>query len=118
MVGHLSKNPARPSLGWSVTLAALWCLLASPATAQGASLDALVRAYPDFLESHDGAVLIWKDGTHMPVGDSSSAKSFEEKLRHPSILDQLSIRYTRGRLEKPPEAWSARRILIVLMTRL
>src|SRR5262249_61931379 len=38
----------------------------------------------------------------MPVSDGRSDKSFDEKLRHPSILDQLSIRYVRGALENPP----------------
>jgi D-alanyl-D-alanine carboxypeptidase len=87
-----------------MTLVALWCLVAMavPVHAQEISLDALVRAYPEFLISHDGAVLIWKDGTRMPVSDGRSDKSFDEKLRHPSILDQLSIRYARGALENPP----------------
>jgi hypothetical protein len=47
-------------------------------------------------------LLIWKDGTHMPVSDGRSDKSFDEKLRHASILDQLSVRNTKGPLEKPP----------------
>ena len=38
----------------------------------------------------------------MPVSDGRSDKGFEEKLRHASILDQLSIPYVSGPLEKPP----------------
>jgi hypothetical protein len=38
----------------------------------------------------------------MPVSDGRNDKSFDEKLSHPSILDQLSIRYVRGPLAKPP----------------
>jgi hypothetical protein len=81
---------------------ALWWLIATivPAPAQDAALDALVRAYPDFLAGHDGKVLIWKDGTRMPVSDGRNDKSFDEKLRHPSILDQLSLPYAKG----PPAA--------------
>ncbi len=75
----------------------------SRTAAQNTSLDTLVRAYPAFLESPDETTIIWKDETPMPVGDGRSGKSFEEKLRHPSILDQLSIPYIRGRLEKPPD---------------
>jgi D-alanyl-D-alanine carboxypeptidase-like protein len=71
-------------------------------SAEETPLDVLVRAYPEFLASHDGEVLVWKDGTRMPISDGRSNKSFEEKLRHPSILDQLSIRYVRGPLVKPP----------------
>ena len=93
---QLMRKPARRE---SVQLAALCCLLAAsiPAPAQDASLDALVRAYPEFLVSHDGKVLVWKDGTRMPVSDGRSDEGFEEKLSHPSILDQLSIRYLLGR---------------------
>jgi D-alanyl-D-alanine carboxypeptidase len=73
-----------------------------PAPAQDNSVDALVRAYPVFLVSHDEKVLTWKDGTQMLLSDGRSDKSFEEKLRHASILDQLSMRYVKGPLEKPP----------------
>ena len=36
---------------------------------------------PEFLVSHDGTDLVWKDGTRMSVGDARSDTSFEEKLR-------------------------------------
>jgi hypothetical protein len=49
------------------------------------------RAPCQHISSHDGRVLIWKDGTRMSVSDGRRDKSFEEKLRNPSILDQLSI---------------------------
>ena len=91
--------------GWPTTVAAgLACLLATgvPLRAQDASLDRLVRAYPDALAKHDGKVLTWKDGTSMPVSDGRDGKSFDEKLRHPSILDQLSIPYAAGPPAKPP----------------
>jgi hypothetical protein len=85
-------------------LAVLCWLLATgvAAPAQDKSLDALVRAYPDFLMGHVEQALIWKDGTRMPVSDGRSDKSFEEKLRDASILDQLSMRYPKGPLAKPP----------------
>jgi hypothetical protein len=37
----------------------------------------------------------------MSVTDGRSNKSFQEKLRNPSILDQLSIPYIKGALAKP-----------------
>jgi D-alanyl-D-alanine carboxypeptidase len=85
-------------------LFALLLLLASvaSASAQNADLDALVRAYPNFLASEDGKFLIWKDGTRMSVSDGRSDKTFQEKLQNPSILDQLSIRYVKGPLPAPP----------------
>jgi hypothetical protein len=104
MIDPQCNKPAHFGPAWSVLFAALCWLLAAGvrAPAQDASLDALLRAYPDFLVSHDGKVLVWKDGTSMPVSDGSSDKTFEEKLHHASIIDQLSIRYVKGPLEKPP----------------
>jgi hypothetical protein len=81
---------------------ALFSLTVFPALAQDAALDALVRAYPDFLASHDGKALNWRDGTRMPLSDGRSDKSFQEKLRNPSILDQLSIPYVKGPLAAAP----------------
>jgi len=97
------EKPIRRGAVWRAHLAALFCLLASSvgAPAQDTALDRLVRAYPDFLASHDGKVLVWKDGTRMPVSDGRGNKSFDEKLRDASITDQLSIRYVKGPLEKP-----------------
>jgi hypothetical protein len=60
------------------------------------ALDALVAAYPDALARHDGTFLYWKDGTRMPVGAPDPDKSFEQRLRAPSILDQFHQRYPAG----------------------
>jgi D-alanyl-D-alanine carboxypeptidase len=104
MINRQYQEFARRGPAWLISLAAFCWLLATcvGAPAQSVSLDALVRAYPDFLASHDSKVLVWKDGTRMPISDGRRDKSFEEKLRHASIIDQLSIRYLRGPLEKPP----------------
>jgi hypothetical protein len=105
-LGALVVHAAPPGPDWRAAFVALCFLLAIavPSAAQEGSLDALVRAYPDFLDSHDGKFLIWRDGTRMPVSDGRDDKSFAEKLRHASILDQLSIPYVKGPLEKPPGA--------------
>ena len=66
------------------------------------ALDRLVVAYPSALAGHDGKVLLWRDGTVMPVSDRTDSKSFPELLRRASIIDQLRIPYPRGPLEKPP----------------
>ena len=60
------------------------------------ALDALVRAYPEFLAGYDGTDLIWRDGTRMPLSDGLTAKSFDEMLRHGSILDQIRLPYPAG----------------------
>jgi hypothetical protein len=72
------------------------------AWAQAAPLDRLVRAYPAFLESHDATTLRWKDGSSMPVSDGSANKSYAEKLKSPSLLDQMELPYVKGPLAKPP----------------
>lgn len=99
VAARLAKRILAPT-----ALAAALCLLATgaPLRAQDAPLDRLVRAYPDALATHDGKTLTWKDGTGMPVSDGRDDKSFDEKLRHPSILDQLSIPYVAGPPAKPP----------------
>ena len=40
--------------------------------------------------------LIWRDGTQMPLSDGQPNKSFEEMLRHGSILDQIRLPYPAG----------------------
>jgi len=64
--------------------------------ADGASLDALVQAYPEQLAGYDSTDLIWRDGTRMPLSDGQPNKSFEETLRHGSILDQMRLPYPAG----------------------
>ena len=84
-------------------MAGRWCryavilLLLHAATAAGAaSIDDLLRAYPDALAGFDGANLVWRDGTRMPIDDGLSGKSMQEQLRHGSILDQLRLAYPAG----------------------
>jgi D-alanyl-D-alanine carboxypeptidase len=96
------NRPCQKRMGLSLTcVVALFSLTAFPVLAQNPALDALVRAYPDFLASHDAGVLIWKDGTRMSVSDGRSDKSSGEKLRNPSIIDQLSMPYVKGPLATP-----------------
>ena len=66
------------------------------AAGQQAALDALVRAYPDYLAGHDSVDLIWRDGTRMALSDGRPAKTFVEMLRHGSILDQIRLPYAAG----------------------
>jgi hypothetical protein len=68
----------------------------------GEKLDRLVRAYPQELTGHDDDFLFWRDGTKMAVGKPDGQESFEDLLRHPSILDQMRLPYPLG--ESPPPA--------------
>jgi hypothetical protein len=71
-------------------------MLGASGTSFAASMDDLVRAYPEALVGFDGTNLIWRDGTHMPVDDGRPDKSLEEQLRNGSILDQLRLAYPAG----------------------
>jgi hypothetical protein len=76
--------------------AAIALVFGAPAASVPASLDGLLRAYPDALAGFDGSSLIWRDGTRMLVGDEWSDNSMEEQLRNGSILDQLRLAYPAG----------------------
>ena len=71
-------------------------LLGLAHTGHAASMDDLLRAYPDALAGFDGANLIWRDGARMPVGPAQPDLSPEEKLQRGSILDQLATNYPAG----------------------
>ncbi len=92
-VGMRKPTASRGSAALALALA----VSAEPvAAADSALLDALVRAYPEQLAGYDAANLIWRDGARMPLSDGQPDKSFEEQLRHGSILDQLRLPYATG----------------------
>ncbi|MFL5282431.1 MAG: M15 family metallopeptidase [Rhodopila sp.] len=81
---------------WSGRVAAVALLLGVSTASVAASVEDLIRAYPDALAGFDGANLIWRDGTRMPVGDGRPEKSLAKQLRAGSILDQLKLAYPAG----------------------
>jgi hypothetical protein len=95
--------PARRVLAAQTALGTVLALCGATAHAAepAAMLDALVRAYPDELQGHDGANLIWRDGSKMPADDGRTQKSFEETLRSASILDQMRLAYPKGSRAAP-----------------
>ncbi len=80
---------------------ALLLSLAIPGRA--ASVEDLVRAYPEALAGFDGVNLIWRDGTRMPVGEGVPRLTGEAALEHGSILDQLALPYPAGAPLLPPQ---------------
>lgn len=79
-------------VGLAVVMAGLlWC--GSPGAA---TLDDLVRAYPQALSGSDGTTLTWRDGTRMPVGPAHAGQDAEALLGNASILDQLDAVYPAG----------------------
>ena len=83
---------------WPAIVALSLSGLADSGAAAGddTALDALVHAYPQQLAGYDSSYLIWRDGTRMPLSDGQPDKSFEEMLRHGSILDQMRLPYPAG----------------------
>ena len=73
-----------------------------PVSAEPVGIDRLVRSYPEAIRAYDGTALTWADGTRMTVSDGKSDKSFDERLRSASILDQMSLGYPKGPLAAPP----------------
>jgi hypothetical protein len=65
-------------------------------------MDALLRAYPEWLESFDGTYLVWRDGTRMKVDDGRPDKSLAEQIRDGSLLDQMRLPYPAGAPLSPP----------------
>jgi hypothetical protein len=93
---HRSVSPRRPPdcRRSGVKAAAITALLLGIATPDvAASVDDLLRAYPNALTGFDGANLVWRDGTRMAVDDGRPDKSLEDQLRNGSILDQLRMSY-------------------------
>ena len=72
------------------------------AHAQAISPQALVDAYPEQLRGVDGGSLVWSEGTKQPLSDGLPNKSFDEKLKNASLLDQLSLPYPKGPLAQAP----------------
>ena len=70
--------------------------------ARPASVEDLIRAYPQFLAMVDGTDLIWRDGTRMRLAAPAPGRSSGDLLDHGSILDQLSAAYPAGAALLPP----------------
>ena len=77
IVGQLRRERAPMA---SLRRSPLCCCSRAAASGFAASVDDLVRAYPDFLAGFDGTDLIWRDGTRMPVGDGRPDKTLEEQF--------------------------------------
>jgi len=79
---------------------------ASPADELPAGLGCLRRAYGEFIDRVEGAplaglTLVMKSGARIPWDDGAT-KSFEEKLAHADLEDQMSIPYPAAWTEEPP----------------
>ncbi len=69
------------------------CLLAAASLAEAKDINALLKAYPDFLDRIEGNELVWKDGARMPISDGKSGKSADELLEDPDLDDMFAYAY-------------------------
>ena len=86
---------------WTLPILLLLAGAFATMAAADPAIDALVAAYPDHLAGHDGKVLVWKDGTRMPISDDRE-KTFLQMLDDPDILNQFAIPYPLGAAVKMP----------------
>lgn len=81
-------------------LVAAWVFGAGSACAQDLALDKLVAAYPEHLKTVEGDVLVWRDGTRMPIGKAGA--STDEALNAPTIADIAREPYPVGKPTTEP----------------
>ncbi len=62
----------------------------------------LLAGYPTLLERIEAGVLVWRDGTRMPLDDGKGRKAFADWLEHPDIEDMLAVPYPAGAPADPP----------------
>ena len=74
----------------------------APPADLAARLDALVRAYPDFIARHEGGFLVLRDGTKFAISDGRTDKSFDELLEKPDIDDMFYAAYPAGAKPQAP----------------
>jgi hypothetical protein len=77
-------------------------VLAATPVAADLAIDALIAAYPDFVADAEGNVLIWEDGTRMPISDGRHHKDFRRLLNTLDTKDQFAFRCPFGSKFKPP----------------
>jgi hypothetical protein len=62
----------------------------------------LKHTYPDKIFRVDDSVLIWKDGTIMPIYDSIENKTYHQILNNPDIEDMFLFQYKKGTIQENP----------------
>jgi hypothetical protein len=79
-------------------------LLAAPARAGDARLDALAAAYPDRIAGTEANTIVFRDGTRLDAGTGDANKPFAALLRNATILDQFRLPYSAGApIAAPPK---------------
>lgn|GEM_PF-505456 len=82
-------------------------------------LDRLVSAYPEFLQSHDGQSVAWRDGERMQFDDGRD-KTSGERLELPDLEDSFFDAYPAGAdgINPPPDFDPGRSIFEPFFTKM
>ena len=67
-----------------------------------AKLDKLVKAYPDFIASHDDKFLTLRDGRKFAISDGRTDKAFDEMVEHSDVDDMFYADYPAGAAAAAP----------------
>lgn len=114
MIPQISINKA-----WAFILLAFFPIFsASSAYGDGrknietAIYDHLLKAYPAHLDRVENGILLWKDGTKMPLNtrlqgnippfSAKNRENLQFHLKNPSLASQLALPYLQGRPLSPP----------------
>ena len=65
-------------------------------------IEALVKAYPDFIVGREGNWLIMKGGKRLPISDGKTNKTFDELIETPDIDDMFYVTYPKDSEPKQP----------------
>jgi D-alanyl-D-alanine carboxypeptidase len=109
--GHGEEREMRTARNVAAALLGISLMIAPLATGLAETVgEALLRAYPEHLLVLEGAgadaMLVWKDGTRMPLGSGSLGtgveKPLEAWLANPDLSDILRFPYHAGEAAVPP----------------
>lgn len=62
----------------------------------------LMAAYPDAIAGMESGVIVWRDGTRMPIDDGKGPKAADELLEAPDLEDIFAWPYPKGQSLSPP----------------
>jgi peptidoglycan L-alanyl-D-glutamate endopeptidase CwlK len=70
-----------------------------------ADVSRLQKAYPEFIQAVTEDMVIWRDGTTMPIYDGKDSKNQQEKLDNPSLFDHMDSVYYIPGISESIETW-------------
>jgi len=98
----MSKKLTRRVLSTLSALATVLFSLQTTVADPRVVAERLIAAYPEHLARVEAGMLVWRDGTRMPLDDGKGDKPFEAWLADPDLDDIFRFPYAQGDLASPP----------------